>query len=150
MSTEPITPDEALTATRALHAAAAAAGRLITSGSAYTGDHRAPTFAGRCRAAADFLEVTHEPNSAGILRRAADQIDPPKPTEPFTTADQWITTARFQERWTNIHTPESPDQMAALRDAVKRQLRMTIDTPNQMLAMVYAHAMLNIEFEYDA
>jgi hypothetical protein len=84
--TEPITPTDTLIVSIAAHDAAQFATRCMRS---VAGGFKTNPY--HLRVTADWLEAVGEAVTPDILRRAADQIDPPTvPAEPdLTTADGW-------------------------------------------------------------
>ena len=78
--TEPITHDEVIQVALAMSGSAARVLRSTHSAAeGFDGE------ADLLRATADWLEVFGQVNTPDILRRAADQVDPPEPTEPDLT-----------------------------------------------------------------
>ena len=128
--TRPITYAEALTVTRAMLDAASTVSVLITYSP--TGTERDSSVAKQCRAAADFLEAMYEATKpADILRRAADQIDPPTvPAEPdLTTPEGW---ASFTCKWVDMPNAETSEQRAALTLAWADMVPVDIDRAEQL------------------
>ena len=119
--TEPITPIDTLIVTRALHDAAQTIGSIVGAKTSHYGRWRVERLAGQYRAAADFLDVMHKASSPSILRRAADQIDPPTvPAGPdLTTPEGWIAEAKRVDDWTELPIPTTVAQYVALLAAAK-------------------------------
>lgn len=92
--TEPITPTDTLIVSIAAHDAAQFATRCMRS---VAGGFKTNPY--HLRVTADWLEAVGEAVTPDILRRAADQIDPPTvPAEPdLTTPEGWLTACAVKD-----------------------------------------------------
>lgn len=139
---EPITPIDTLIVTRALHDAAQTIGSIVGAKTSHFGRWRVERLAGQYRAAADFLDVMHKASSPSILRRAADQIDPPTvPAEPdLTTPEGWVTALGSHDTvsWCDMPKPVTDAQRSALVAAWGDMLAHRRPVTATKLAMVLA------------
>ena len=113
--TEPITPTDTLIVSIAAHDAAQFATRCMRS---VAGGFKTNPY--HLRVTADWLEAVGEAVTPDILRRAADQIDPPTvPAEPdLNTPEGWIAEAKRADEWSDLPTAFMGAQMEALSTAL--------------------------------
>ena len=134
--TEPITPTDTLIVSIAAHDAAQFATRCMRS---VAGGFKTNPY--HLRVTADWLEAVGEAVTPDILRRAADQIDPPTvPAEPdLTTRAGWEATmaALGDVEWEDMPIPSCREQRVGLLAAWKIADLSGHDKDAVLLAQVF-------------